>query len=139
MSKNSSSGSVKETSSFRSLLRHEPKPTEAHGYLHIQGSFEPKSKKTGCEEHQNTESFWSPSSLVDAISSSLAVKKLRSVLQIKALDENAPFTKLRIVFESPEAAHEAYVTWRNKKNNTRHDHVQYGQNFPIFQSTVTNN
>lgn len=118
MSKDTGSGSVAEAteaSTFRSLLPHEPKPAEAHGYLHIQGSFEPKSKKIDCEENQNTDSFWSPSSLVDAITSSLVVQKLQGVVAVKPLNEGGPFTKLRIVFESPEAANEAYETWRNQK------------------------
>lgn len=115
MSNDISSDSADESSTFRSILPHEPQPVEAYGYLHIQGSFEPKLKKTSDEEKQEIESFWCQSSLVDAITKSLAVKKLQGFLKVKILDEKAPFTKLKIIFESSEAAHQAYRSWRNQK------------------------
>jgi alkylated DNA repair dioxygenase AlkB/ubiquinone/menaquinone biosynthesis C-methylase UbiE len=118
MSMTTDDSGSRQAAAFRSVLPHEPLSNNEHaGYLHIHGSFEPKKakKKEGEEEVRSAADFWTPMSLHEALSSSAAVQSLSELSDIEILDKAAPFIKVRFVFESPEAAFEAFKSWRRLK------------------------
>jgi hypothetical protein len=127
------------SSAFRSILPHEPLPTEPQGYIHVQGAFTPKLKTTekvkgvagagggveidGEDANANEESsFWTKESLEEALFKilsngeddhealinntimSILTQLPFSVEQVQVLDPEPPFTKIRLVYESPTAA-----------------------------------
>jgi alkylated DNA repair protein alkB family protein 8 len=111
---------------FRSVLPHEPLPVEQHGYLHIQGSFEPrtptKKNENESKEVKPVASFWTKSTLEQALlqsfastSSSASLINRHPIQSVQVLDTHAPFTKVRFVLESPHAARESLSTWRRSK------------------------
>ena len=105
---------------FRSILPHEPLPkNERCGYLHIQGSFEPKKAKKndgddGIDDVVD-EFVWTCTSFHEALSQSVVVQKMRGLEAIEVIDKDPPFTKIRFRMESPEAAFDAFKRWRRLK------------------------
>jgi alkylated DNA repair dioxygenase AlkB/SAM-dependent methyltransferase len=128
---------------FRSILPHEPPPTESLGYIYVQGAFSPKIKTSKLKESDGGGEFdkeededaskkeessssassssylWTKESLEDAIFKILAkgggeehedhailggLALPFSVQQVQVLDPEPPFTKVRLVYESPAAA-----------------------------------
>lgn len=108
---------------FRSVLPHEPLPVETLGYLHIQGSFEPrgtaKNEENKPDDVELVASFWEKNTLEQAIRastcSSASPLTLHTAQAVQVLDNKHLFTKARITFESPHAARETLSIWRRSK------------------------
>jgi alkylated DNA repair dioxygenase AlkB/SAM-dependent methyltransferase len=93
---------------FRSVLPHEPLPKEeVLGYLHVQGAFTPPEEE------------WTRESLETALLNVLKdVSRLglpHAVQRVEVLDPTPPFTKVRLVYPSTEAAHSVLIVWRRMK------------------------
>lgn len=115
----------------RSILPHEPLPrNESSGFLHVQGSFEfKKSKKkedtgnagdvgvssSGCDVTATSRLCWTRENFQQALSSSPVMHKAQGLAAIQLLDKETPFTKVRLVFDSPENASATLHTWRRQK------------------------
>ena len=119
------SSETTEQPRFRSVLPHEPLPSEAKGYLVIQGSFEPRfdTINTDKEATNNTfgsiHDFWTKNELEEALLESLRNVELsnsqRSIQSVQLLDHAHPFTKARITVDSPQTAREIFSSWRSSK------------------------
>jgi hypothetical protein len=115
---------------FRSVLPHEPLPADSKGYLHVQGSFEPRIETDTAELQDSNDDiqkeYWTKDSLenslleamhnmsIDLVSApSHAVSSIQSV---EVLNHHAhPFTKVRLTLDSPQAARELMFSWRTSK------------------------
>ena len=101
---------------FRSVLPHEPLSEAGKGYIHLQGSFEPKRKPVQAEEGSpSPPPFWTKSILEKVLLSRLTcidVGLPHRVEEVHILDKSAPFTKVRLVYESPLVARHVLWDWR---------------------------
>lgn len=115
---------------FRSVLPHEPLPADSKGYLHVQGSFEPRIETDTAELQDRNDDiqkdYWTKASLenslleamhnmsIDSVAASLhAVSSIQSV---EVLNHHAhPFTKVRLTLNSPQAARELMSSLRSAK------------------------
>ncbi|KAI2510798.1 tRNA methyltransferase [Fragilaria crotonensis] len=115
----------------RSLLPHEPLPNhESSGFLHVQGSFEFKKAKkkedkansgdasvniSGGDVTSASHLCWTRESFHQALSSSPVIQKAQGLVSIQLLDKEPPFTKVRLVFDSPENASTTLHIWRRQQ------------------------
>lgn len=114
-----------QTQSFRSILPHEPIPNEDHGYLHIQGAFCPRRRRKGSDTNEEAlditiQSFWTVHTLENALSQVFREKYAAlglpfAATHVEVLDNAAPFTKARLVFETPLQAFHVFVAIRQRK------------------------
>ncbi len=145
---------------FRSVLPHEPLPSDSKGYLHIQGSFEPRIEANTAEletsDDDIKEEYWTKSSLENSLlealnnmtvdSSAGAPHHLASSIQsVEVLNPHAhPFTKVRLALDSPQAARELLSVWRSAKvtpanllhSNNNSDDIQFSTR-PLQVTQVT--
>ena len=144
---------------FRSVLPHEPLPSDSKGYLHVQGSFEPRieanTTELGTSDDDIKEEYWTKSSLENGllealnkttVDSSAAPQHLASSIQsVEVLDPHAhPFTKVRLTLDSPQAARELMSVWRSAKvtpanllhSNDNGDNIQFSTR-PLQVTQVT--
>lgn len=106
---------------FRSLLPHEPLPQEEKGFIHLQGAFTPKRRHS--EEGLQTDlTFWSRGSLTNALQEVLVKTNDESPLDlpfavenVELLDEEPPFTKVRLLYGSPLQAYHNLIAWRKRE------------------------
>jgi alkylated DNA repair dioxygenase AlkB/SAM-dependent methyltransferase len=110
--------------SFRSVLPHEPRPTERHGYLQLQGALAPKKLKpfTGDTSDEEKSEFWTVETLERALTlilskrtlpeNSLSIPIPYAVQHVQVLDAQPPFTKVRLTYESPLAAISVLMAWK---------------------------
>ena len=113
-----------EQTRFRSVLPHEPLPVEPKGYIHIQGSFEPRidrdKNETELKGEVNNTPFWTKASLEQSLLESLGnvespTCNCHTVESVDVLDQSHPYTKVRFILESPHAAREMISAWRQTK------------------------
>lgn len=80
------------TTSFRSILPHEPPSLDKNGYLQIQGLLEPKHEEE-----------WTKDKLTKVLRKAISsVSDQHSIHHVEILEESAPFTKMRLTVESPQ-------------------------------------
>ena len=103
-----------QTTTFRSVLPHEPSPQDELGFVHLQGGLTPKPPKSKSKEQkaESTVSFWeSPEQLQQALTERLADTDFCQSLNIpvaaqhiQLLDTQSPYTKVRLTYSSPVEA-----------------------------------
>ena len=112
---------------FRSVLPHEPLATDAFGYLHVQGGLCPRRRKNPDEpdDTKQQDSFWTREALTGALGILCAESRITSLglpfaaREVVLLDTDAPYTKLRLVYNSPLEALHVLIAWRRLKLTPR--------------------
>jgi alkylated DNA repair dioxygenase AlkB/ubiquinone/menaquinone biosynthesis C-methylase UbiE len=113
---------AEEQPSFRSVLPHEPLPTDPLGFIHVQGGLEPKKNKQPNQDdpEEICHFYWvNKSDLEEALHKAISAKlphgaALRSVT---VLEDNSspPYTKFRLCYNSPLTALQVVQFFRLEK------------------------
>ena len=111
-----------ETTVFRSILPHEPLPDGCLGYLHVQGSFEPKvslPKEKDDEKKPGVGFQWGAEQLLAALKHSRCLDSVSNLEKIELLDKDPPITKIRLTYSNPKAAMAVMLHFRQRKLSPR--------------------
>lgn len=138
---------------FRSVLPHEPLPTESKGYLIIQGAFEPRIDREKNETSNGQASsgeFWTKSALERALLEALqsnATNSADAVESVEMLDHAHPFTKARLTLHKPQEARNMLSAYRSAKvtpaqllgdnNNNNKNDIHHFSTRPLQVTQVT--
>lgn len=115
---------------FRSVLPHEPLPTESIGYIHLQGAFEPKKKDP------EAPNYWQSSDTLEQVLRERLMKNYSSLnlphpaTSLEVVDPcHPPFTKVRLTYECPAHAIAVQYAWRHNKISP----------YQLFLDSINNN
>jgi alkylated DNA repair protein alkB family protein 8 len=115
------------THQLRSVLPHEPLPKnddsdDTTGWLHVQGAFAPRSKsgnRRQKEKEKETEDdeliFWTRETLQEALVDYFAKSQhAYACSQVNVLDQSPPYTKIRLGYNSIQAAFHAMMSLKER-------------------------
>ena len=139
---------LSESTSFRSILPHEPLPNGELGYLCVQGVFQPKKSKADAQKAQNKHntdgpSFWNKTSLEEELTLLLCDSESDEPLQLpfRALqvhlldDQKGFFSKFHLIYASPLAALHVMTAWQKLKISSAQLFSKYVPKGGKFSST----